>query len=197
MKVVVAVLFLGLAMQLGGCGGSEEAGTSPEETAVEQTQTSSTKPAEPAAEDLSDIERTPAEEAQLRKEYADASRWKVLKKAAGDRADRLIVPVGPPPEEEITIRDLRKGKGPTLDRNDQFRYEMLGFDYSGGALVENTWGEEGIWWVYGTGETNEALEAGLRGMRAGGVREMVLPAARLHDDDAAVYLIRLTDVAKE
>lgn len=193
MKVVIATLLLALAVQIGGCGDSEEATSAPEETTTKQAKAQAERP----TENLWEPERTPAEEAQLEKEYADASRWRVLKKAAGDKASRLIVPLGPPPEKKIVIRDLRKGKGPTLDKNDQFMFESLAFDYSEANLGEDSWGEEGSWWVYGTGEMNEGLEAGFKGMQAGGIREMVIPAARLHDDDAAVYLVRLTRIAKE
>lgn len=193
MKVVLATLLLALAVQVGGCGSSEEATSAPEETTTKQAKAE----AEPPSEGLSDIKRTPAEEAQLEKEYADASRWRVLKNAAGDRADRLIIPVGPPPEKKLVIRDLRKGKGPTLDKHDQFQFESLAFDYSEANLGEDSWGEEGLWWTYGTEEMNQGLEAGFKGMQAGGIREMIIPAVRLNDDDAAVYLVRLTDIAKE
>ena len=191
MKVVIATLLLALAVLAGGCGSSEEAGSTPKETTKQAK-----AQAEPPSEELSEIKRTPAEEAQLEREYADASRWRVLKKAAGSRADDLIIPVGPPPEK-IVIRDLRKGKGPTLDKNDQFKFQSLAFDYSEANLGEDSWNEEGLWWTYGTGEMNEGLEAGFEGMQAGGIREMIIPAARLHDDDAAVYLVRLNDIAKE
>lgn len=195
MKVLIAVVTLALALLVSGCGGSEDTASAPEESTAAQSETKAAK-AEPPPEDLSDIKRTPAEEAQLEKEYADAGRWKVLKKAAGDRADQLIIPVGTPPEKKIIIRDLRKGKGPTPDKTDQIKFEMLGFDYSEANLGEDYWGEEGgSWWVFG--ETNEAIQAGLKGMRPGGIRELVLPASVLHDDDAAVYLVRLNTVAKE
>ena len=193
MKVLVATLLLALAVLVGGCGSSGGTTSTPEETATEQAASRT----EPPAEDLSEIKRTPAEEAQLEREYADAGRWKVLKKAAGKLAGRLIIPVGPPPEKKILIRDLRKGKGPKLDVDDQFQLESLAFDYSEANLGEDSFGEEGLWFVFGTGEVNTGWEMGLKGMRAGGMRELVFPAAVMHDDDASVYLIRLTRVAKE
>jgi hypothetical protein len=193
MKIALAIFLLALAVHVGGCGSSGETTAAPEQPVTEQAAAQT----EPPARDLSEIKRTPAEEAQLEREYADASRWKVLKNAAGDQADRLIIPVGPPPEKKVIVRDLRVGKGPGLDAHDQFRLESLAFDYSEANLGENSFGEAGLWFTFGTGDVNEGWEIGLRGMRAGGMRELIFPAAVMHDDDASVYLIRLTRVAKE
>jgi FKBP-type peptidyl-prolyl cis-trans isomerase len=195
MKVVAASLFLLFGILVAGCGGGTT-GSSSEEPTASRTTTAAER-TEPPVQDQSEIEKTPAEEAQLTREYADLGRWKTLKKAAGAREGRLIIPVGPPPEDKAVIRDLRKGHGAKLEQDNQYQFQYLGFDYSGGELVENSWKETGGWWVYGSGESNEAWEAGLRGMRVGGVRELIAPAALLHDNDAAVYLFRLTRVFKE
>lgn len=196
MKIFIAALLLALALVAGGCGSSGETSSTPEETAAAQTKAPPAEEAEPPAEELSEFEKTPAEEAQLKKEYANLGRWKTLKKAAGDKAGDLIIPVGPPPEK-LLIRDLREGHGTKLDKHDQYQLEYLGFDYSSGELVENSWRDEGIWWVFGTGEANDARELGMRGMRVGDVRELVVPTSISHDNDAAVYLFRLSKVFKE
>lgn len=185
-------MLLALVIWMGACGSPEKTGSAPKKTTTVKAKAQ----AEPPAENLSDSNRTPAEEAQLEKEYADVGRWKALKKAAGDKAGRLIIPIGPPPEE-IEIRDLRVGKGAKLDVDDQYLLESLAFDYSEAHLGEDTFGGEGSWWTFGTGEAIDAREIGLKGMRAGGMRELVVPASVLHDDDAAVYLMRLKEVAKE
>jgi FKBP-type peptidyl-prolyl cis-trans isomerase len=192
MKVVIATLLLALAIVAGGCGSSEETSSSPDETTTKAAKTET----EPPAKDQSEFEKTPAEEAQLKKEYADLGRWKALKKAAGNKASDLIIPVGPPPDK-LLIRELREGHGTKLDKHDQYQLEYLGFDYSSGELVENAWREEGIWWVFGVGEANDTRELGMKGMRVGDVRELVVPTSISHDNDAAVYLFRLSDVFKE
>lgn len=192
MKVVIATLLLALAIVAGGCGSSEETSSPPEET----TTTAAKTQTEPPAKDQSEIQKTPAEEAQLKKEYADLGRWKALKKAAGNKAGDLIIPVGPPPDK-LLIRELREGHGTKLDKHDQYQLEYLGFDYSSGELVENAWREEGIWWVFGVGEANDTRELGMKGMRVGDVRELVVPTSVNHDNDAAVYIFRLSKVFKE
>jgi FKBP-type peptidyl-prolyl cis-trans isomerase len=191
MKVVVATLLLALAIVAGGCGSSEETASAPEETATKAAKTQ-TEP----AKDQSEYEKTPAEEAQLKKEYADLGRWKALKKAAGDKAADLIIPVGPPPNK-LLIRELREGHGTKLDKHDQYQLEYLGFDYSSGELVENAWRDENVWWVFGDGEANDTRELGMKGMRVGDVRELVVPTSVNHDNDAAVYIFRLSKVFKE
>jgi peptidylprolyl isomerase len=196
MKVLVAALALAFALQFSGCGGSEETNSPPEEPAVENTETKAAQ-TEPPSDTFWEPDRTPAEEAQLKKEYADAGRWKVLKNAAGATADRLIIPTGPPPKKKIVIKDLRVGKGTKLDAHDQMKYEVIAFDYSAGEVGENNFGP-GSWWnVYGAGEFSKAYEVGLKGMRVGGMRQLIVPASWNHDDDAAVYLFRLNKVAKE
>lgn len=196
MKVVIATMLLALVFVMGGCGGSEETGSSSEATTAAQTKSPPAAEAEPPAEEPSEFEKTPAEEAQLKREYANLGRWKALKKAAGDKASALIIPVGPPPDK-LLIRDLRQGKGTKLDPHDQYQLEYMGFDYSSGELVENAWRDEDSWWVFGAGEANDVRELGLKGMRVGDVRELVVPTSVNHDNDAAIYLFRLSDVFKE
>lgn len=111
--------------------------------------------------------------------------------------DRLIAPVGPPPTKKLVVRDLRVGKGGKLKPKDQMKFESISFDYSAGEVGEDSFGTGSDWNVYGAGEFNKAWEVGLRGMRVGGMRELIVPASWIKDDDAAVYLFRLTNLYRE
>ena len=53
-----------------------------------------------------------------------------------------------------------------------------------------------ITYVYGVGELVDAWEAGLRGMRAGGMRELVAPGSETYGEPA-VYVVELLELAKE
>jgi peptidylprolyl isomerase len=103
------------------------------------------------------------------------------------------VPEGPPPEEVVSV-DLKQGNGPVISKGDKFTVRFASFYYSTGKIRENFLGGESTFvYTYGVGETVRGWEDGLRGLRAGGARELIVPADQAYGD-ALVYLVRLLQI---
>ncbi len=174
--------FVLLVLLVAACGGSENAET--------ERQPAATKPAQAEKEE----EGKDWLRAAAASGAADDARWAGLKKAAGPYASQLVYPHGTPPKETV-FKDLRAGKGPTIDEWDRFALKYRRFDYKSGKLEEESSVHE-LTYLYGTGELVDAWEPGLKGMRAGGIRELVAPGSQVYGEPA-VYVVELLDLVKE
>jgi FKBP-type peptidyl-prolyl cis-trans isomerase len=189
MKLLIVTASLALAL-LSGCGGSDESPT-PSQPAPQQ------RAADKQANEQ--VAHGPAAREWIRFASAHPSRpgkWRNLEKAAGADSNRLILPAGPPPGG-VVIRDLRKGKGSMLEPRDIFGADYTSFDYKSGRRAQNGLHKSSPIFVYGVGELIKAWEAGLRGMRSGGVRELIAPGAWAYGGNPIVYVIELGVVEKE
>jgi len=114
----------------------------------------------------------------------------MLRRAAGGQARLLLIPHRPPPSE-VVVRDLKKGSGEVIQPDDWFTVRYLALDYRTGKPFEDRWKADSRW-IFGTGEINEGWEIGLRGMRLGGVRELLVPSYLAYEQQGAiVYLVKL------
>lgn len=127
---------------------------------------------------------------------AEDRRWAELKETAGAVASRLVFPHGPPPKE-VVIEDLRVGKGPSVRPGDYFGAVYASFDYESGELYQEVANGSASHYVYGVGELVKAWEPGLRGMRAGGIRELIVPADWAYGTDSYVYVVKMLRVEKQ
>lgn len=190
MRIVKAIASLAVLLQLAACGSEGPDGTAGEPPPAKAPAVE--KPARSGnGEDAKEWLRaataaTPAK--------AGAKRWVGLEQAAGAAADRLVLPHGAPPEE-VAFKDLRVGKGPTIDAWDRFALTYRSFNYRTGRLEQESSTTE-IVFTYGTGELVKAWEVGLRGMRVGGVRELIAPGPWAYGKPV-VYVVELLELVKE
>jgi FKBP-type peptidyl-prolyl cis-trans isomerase len=135
---------------------------------------------------------------KTRKPAAASARsdWTPLKRLAGNSASRLILPDGPPPKK-VVRRDLRSGKGPMIESEDWASFRYVQFDYKTGKVGEDEWKGAPFHFIYGTDGLVDALETGLRGMRVGGMREILAPSATVYDNPPRVYLVELLGLQQE
>ncbi len=166
-RLLVVGLMLVLVLQLTACGSSESTGGSDAQLQRETTE-----------------EIAPPEN-------ADPSDWKMLKRIAGRYSNRLLIPRGPAPEQEV-IRDLRVGKGPALKQGDYFKATYVSFTYRDGKAVERLWHSPAI---YILGDQVKAWNVGLEGIRIGGIRELIAPSRLAYGDGARVYLVHVLSLA--
>lgn len=119
--------------------------------------------------------------------------WTPLEEAAGKQADQLLIPNGHPPKK-IVIKDLRVGGGPVLKRGDHFSANYLALRYLTGEIREDRWtdSEPGTVFEYGEEAMVDGWIPGLKGMRFGGKRELILPA-RWAYGLPLVYVIELRE----
>jgi peptidylprolyl isomerase len=173
MKLSLVVALALLAVLFGAGCASEDETTSVEDTAKPADAPRSRPPGAPAR--------------------ADADEWRALRRLAGRWSKRLLVPKGPSPDH-VLIRDLRPGSGPTLKPDDSFEANYVSFYYSDGSVREDHWHlpPELLYW--NMERIVDAWIPGLKGMRAGGIRELVAPSSWAYENGPVVYLVKVTEI---
>ena len=183
MRIIsVLAVTTALLLQLAACGGS--------------TGDSSTGASEETAEAPAATKEAP--------ERASTGDWAELKRFAGRNANRLIVPRGPSPDH-VVIRDLAVGDGPAINPGDIFYSRYLSFDYEDEDAVEPLLEDssEPLTWVdagslkWGVGERVPGWEPGLEGIRAGGLRELIVPSRLAYGNGVRVYLVKVTKIESQ
>jgi peptidylprolyl isomerase len=110
------------------------------------------------------------------------------------------LPSGPPPNG-LVIKDLTKGKGaavPPIANTAQVKITALytAVDYKTGELYEEREDPHDPYVVEFDSRLDDAWEQGLPGMKAGGRRELIVPANMSFHDLPLVYVIRLLRVER-
>lgn len=101
-----------------------------------------------------------------------------------------MVPSGPPPKKMV-IEELKKGHGASIKAGQQFTANFVGVNYKTGKPFETDWEPSPFSWHFGTHEMVRGLEVGLRGMRVGERRKLIVPSHLAYGRGALVYLVEL------
>ncbi|HEX5525568.1 MAG TPA: FKBP-type peptidyl-prolyl cis-trans isomerase [Solirubrobacterales bacterium] len=169
MKKLLVIGLMLAGLQLTACGGSESTDASSAKSAPETT-----------------AEEKPA--AAKGPEMAYAGDWTVLKKVAGPYSKRLLIPHGPAPKQ-VVIRDLKIGKGPVLHHGDNYRARYVDLTYNEAYVVEPYWQSPSNY-LFEWGGYKKGWEVGLRGIRVGGMRELIVPSRMAYKNGARVYIVQ-------
>jgi FKBP-type peptidyl-prolyl cis-trans isomerase len=96
------------------------------------------------------------------------------------------------------VREVKKGSGPALKSNDKITFRYVGVEYRSGKTFEVRWDEPFIIQEFGNGELLEGEETGMRGMRVGGRRELIVPERLGYKNGVGplIYMIELVSVEK-
>lgn len=107
------------------------------------------------------------------------------------------VPQGPAPTE-LVVREVKKGSGPVLNSNEKITFRYVGVEYRSGKTFEVRWDEPFVIQEFGNGELLEGEEMGMRGMRVGGRRELIIPERLGYDTGVGslIYMIELVSIEK-
>lgn len=97
------------------------------------------------------------------------------------------------PGKEVTIRDIREGTGAKIAKGDFFSasYISLNYDEPKGTQLEDHWTTGPFNWYWEDEALTEGWEAGLTGMRVGGLRELLVPSKLAYGDGDRAYLVEL------
>lgn len=104
----------------------------------------------------------------------------------------VIVHHGPVPKKLI-VKDLEKGSGAVLVKGSTGTFKYKSFDYRTGQQYEDWW-EQPFRTPFGEGDSLGAWETGLKGMRVGGRRVLLVPPAQAYTHVPVIYVIELTAV---
>jgi peptidylprolyl isomerase len=166
-KRLASILALGLALVFAACGGENSSGDS-----------------------SSGVSFTSAQEPG---ESQEALRSGLNSKQARKRSEPAVkAPKGPPPRRAVIIKDLIKGSGAVVKPGDAIEVNYVVFDYATGKKTASTWdlGEPTVD-NFGTGEVVEAWETGLKGMRVGARRELLVPSKLAYGEGPLGYVVDL------
>jgi peptidylprolyl isomerase len=112
----------------------------------------------------------------------------------------IHVPPGPPPGD-VVVKDLQKGKGaavPPITNTARVKITALykAVNYETGDLYEERWDPKDPYEVEVDPSLDAGWEAGLPGLKVGGLRQMIVPASMSFHEVPLVYLIKLLRVEK-
>lgn len=106
---------------------------------------------------------------------------------------KLRIPSGPPPKK-LVVKELRKGSGPSVESlKDEIVVNYVGLEFENGREFYNTW-ERGGPSKFILEETHPGWEIGLKGMRAGGIRELTTPPKFEYGTTTLIYVIEMVKV---
>lgn len=175
MRAFVLVGLLCALGILGGCGSSSDSSQSSSASTTPQANTGSEKS---SGGDAGKTAPAPHESVTVVKGTA--------------KPPKVVVPSGPPPKE-LVIKDLKKGTLDEVKPKQRLRVNYIGVTYKTGKPFEVNWGKKPLPFIftYGVGEVIEGWEQGLKGMRVGGRRELIVPSKMAYNTGALVYVIEL------
>jgi FKBP-type peptidyl-prolyl cis-trans isomerase len=88
---------------------------------------------------------------------------------------KVEVPSGPPPKK-LEIKDLEEGSGPAAKPGDEVTVQYVGVTYKTGKQFDASWDRgEPFTFELGSGEVIPGWEEGIKGMKPGGRRELIIP----------------------
>lgn len=140
-----------LALLVAGCGGDSE------RTAETATTTTEAQPSPGAGSE------------------DEASAEQATEEAEKKTKPKIAVPKGAPPKK-LVVKDLEEGTGPAAKPGDEVAVHYVLVDFKSGREIEASWDVgEPIAFPLGSSSVIPGWEQGLKGMKVGGRRELVIP----------------------
>jgi peptidylprolyl isomerase len=100
----------------------------------------------------------------------------------------------PKPPKHVVVRILKEGPGPRVRPGDELAARYVGGNPNTG-FVQDFWSEEDPYrFQLGKNRLGKAWEIGLKGMRLGGRRELVVPSRLAYGEGMMVYVIELLEL---
>jgi peptidylprolyl isomerase len=132
-----------------------------------------------------------------------SSAQKAREEAEKKTKPKVSVAKGAPPSK-LVVRELEEGAGPVAKAGDEVSVHYVGVLHETGQEFEASWdGGEPIVFPLGSGSVIPGWEQGLKGMRVGGRRELVIPPKLAYGSQASgpipanstlVFVVDLVDV---
>jgi len=113
------------------------------------------------------------------------------KTAGVKKQPKLTVPPGPPPKN-LVVKQLKKGFGAAAHWGERIGVQYVGVSYKTGEPFEVRWQQpQPFFFNFGSGEVRKGWEIGLKGMKVGGRRELILPSRLAYGTGALLYVVEL------
>ena len=172
LRLATTAALAALALTAAGCG--DDNNSSSDSSSTETTQattqaaapTTSTESTETSAAGASDAEKTYPGKAIAVTNATDLK-----------HKPKVAKPTGNPPST-LVVKDLVTGKGPAAKPGDTLSVAYVGKSFSTGKQFDASWDRPGPAFQFplGGGQVIQGWDRGLVGMKAGGRRELIIPA---------------------
>ncbi|HEX6753888.1 MAG TPA: FKBP-type peptidyl-prolyl cis-trans isomerase [Solirubrobacterales bacterium] len=179
---LIVVICSGIALAACGDGGSTAATTQ----ATQASTTEQEQEPEPATKKPQEQEPAP------KKQPAGTNASQPIA-GVSPRPPKVSVPSGPPPTE-LVVEDLKIGKGPVTRPFSRLAVHFVAVDYKSGKVFETRWDKQPFVFEYNHGLPMQGWEEGLKGMRVGGRRKMLVPSHLAYKEGSIVYVVDLLAV---
>lgn len=146
---------LAAALALAGCGGGKTKTAEIPDSTTSSTSAASTPTPQPKTGPSKPLPPSPGE--------------KDLKKKPAIQKPK----VDPPPK--LIVRDIVKGKGAPAKDGQQLTVNYVGVSWSTGKEFDASWGKQPFKFQLGGGNVIPGWDKGVKGMRAGGRRQLIVP----------------------
>jgi peptidylprolyl isomerase len=105
-----------------------------------------------------------------------------------------IQPAESPPKE-VVIEDLEEGSGPAAKAGDELTVRFVAVDQTGKEVYDTWTQKEPLSFKLGPDEYGTGWDEGLTGVKAGGRRELSIPAAQSYEKSGPLYyVVKVIDV---
>ena len=96
--------------------------------------------------------------------------------ALGTKPKIKVTPDNPTPPGKLVIKDLHKGKGKAAKPGDKVTVQYVGALYRDNSVFDNSWDRgQPFPFQLGQGAVIPGWDAGVKGMKVGGRRQLVIP----------------------
>lgn len=156
LRLAYALMALVAALLIAGCGDDNKSDSGAEATTTEQT--AATGEADDTQETEVKAGKPPKVTGSLKEK------------------PQIAAPDGYPPEKLIK-KDIKKGTGRKAAEGDTLTMHYVGINWSNGAEFDTSWkpGSKPFTFTLGAGEVIKGWDQGIKGMRAGGRRLLIIP----------------------
>jgi peptidylprolyl isomerase len=107
---------------------------------------------------------------------------------------KIQAPDAPPPKELI-VKDLRVGTGREAKIGNKVTVQYVGAAYKTGKEFDARLANAPFFFLLGKGQVMPGLDQGLKGMKVGGRRELIIPPGLTYDElgtnETLIYVIDL------
>jgi peptidylprolyl isomerase len=203
--LLICVLCLALVAGVSGCGGDDTTSARTQDTGSASTAddsattTDSGGEAKPENADEGDSKpedessETPAGNPVLA-DYEAEGPFAAVSGGKGNQKP-TFEPSGEPAPKEVVTRELEVGSGPAAKRGDEVSVYFAGAIFETGEVELYGWPPSGpSVFELGAGLYGEDWEKTIEGMKAGGIRQVILPESEFAAGKPVDYVIVLTDL---
>lgn len=196
MKRLFLILALCCALVVGASGcGSDDSATSQSSDGSGTTASDSSATTDDGEKPKSAEEplKTPASEVAIGNYEAEGP-FSAVSGQGGNKKPRFT-PSGQPPPKEIVTRELEVGSGPAAKRGDEVSVYFAGAIFETGKVELYGWPPSAPSAMeLGKGLYGQEWEKTIEGMKAGGIRQVILPSSEFAQGKPVDYVIVMTDL---